>query len=621
MNAALRNRLLGAAYWITPPLFCLAVYWLGLKSWFQQDDFAWLHLRLEIESWRDFFRLLLEPRAQGTIRPLSERLFFMVFSALFGLDALPFRIWAFLTQFANLALLSAVTWRLTGSRLAGWVAAMLWVANSGLAKPMSWSSAYNQLLCGFFVLGSLYLFVRYVETGRRRYWIWQWVSYLAGFGSQELMVVYPALASAYALCCARAHWRRTLPLWVPAVGYAVLRHWVTPPPSEGVYALYFDPALAATFNTYWTWALTACYFQPAWLAKLLAATLTAALVVFVIARGRRRDWMPAFFLLWFIIVIAPVLPLRKHITEYYLTLPVLGLAMLGGYAAAIVLKGGWLPRAAVMVLLGAHLAVTLPATRLATEWYYSRSRAVRGTVRGVARANQLHPGKVILLVGVNSDLFWGGIVDQPFLLVGRNSVFLAPGSEADIKHHPEYGDVNRFVLPAGVARRVLEEGRLVIYSVETDRLRNITSVYSQTARFRWQAEGEPRQVDVGEPIFAHQLGSGWHPIDVRHRWSAKRATLRLGGPRTPEEELHVEGFCPAVRLKDGPVRLTISVDGLALPGVWVGEPAGRFRFAFQLPAATLGRASIEVSVEVDRTLRLPGDRRELGLVFGTFAIK
>ena len=34
------NRLARPAYWIAPPLFCLAVYWLGLKAWFQQDDFA-----------------------------------------------------------------------------------------------------------------------------------------------------------------------------------------------------------------------------------------------------------------------------------------------------------------------------------------------------------------------------------------------------------------------------------------------------------------------------------------------------------------------------------------------------------------------------------------------------
>lgn len=608
------------ASWVTPPLALTAVYWLGLKAWFQQDDFAWLHLRLEIETPRDFIRLLFEPRAQGTIRPLSERLFFIVFSSLFGLDALPFRIWVFLTQFANLTLLNALVWRLTGSRLAGWLAALLWIANSSLAKVMSWTSAYNQALCGLFLLASLYLFVRYVQTGRRRYWVWQWVSYLVGFGSQELMVVYPALAGAYALCCARSHFRRSLPLWIPALIYAAVHQWAAPAASGGTYGLYFDRALTGTFATYWMWALTACYFQPVWLARALTGLFSVALGWFVVARWRRKDRMPAFFLLWFLIVIAPVAPLREHITEYYVMLPALGVAMLAGAAVASALAGRWWRRVVALGWMGAYVAVSLPATRTATEWNYQRSRAVRGMVRGVARANQLHPGKVILLVGVENDLFWTGVFDQPFRLVGRNSVFLAPESEAEIRPHPEYGDHRRFILPPGAALRALEEGQLVVYSVEPDRLRNITRVYAPLARLRWEFE-EPRQVDVGEPIFARQLGPGWYSIQGRHRWTGKRAVVRLGGPQSPDQRLHLEGYCPAERLREGPVRMRLWVDGTALPEVIVHRPNQWFRSALPMPRAALGKEVVEVAIEVERTFRVPGDGRELGMVFGRFAVR
>jgi hypothetical protein len=607
------------AFWITPPLVCLAVYWLGLKAWFQQDDFAWLHLRLEIDGWRDFFRLLIEPRAQGTIRPLSERLFFIVFSALFGLDALPFRIWVFLTQFANLALIGAIGWRLTGSRLAGWLAAVFWISGSGLAKVMSWTSAYNQALCALCLLASFYLLVRHVETGRRSYGIGQWVAYLAGFGAQEWMVVYPALATAWLWVSARGHLRKAAALWPPAVAYALLHHLLAPPPSGGTYGLYFDWGLPLTLATYWRWAVTAAYSTSA-VTAALAAILTLALGAFVLVRWRRGDRLPAFFALWFVIAVAPVLPLRRHITEYYLTLPTVGSAMLGGYAVARGLAGRGPWKAAAVLLAAAHLAVALPAARTATRWNYERSRAVRGMVRGVARANQLHPGKVVLLVGVDSDLFWTGVFDEPFRLVGRNSVFLAPGSEAEIEPHPEFGDVGRFVLPPGAALRALEEGRLVIYAVEPDRLRNVTQVYAPLARLRWQAE-EPRQVDVAEPVFSRQLGTGWYSIQDRHRWTAKRATLRLGGPRTPSEKLYVEGYCPAERLRDGPVQMLISVEGVALPAVQLHRPNARFQAVLELPAQTVGRESIEVAIEVDRTFRVPKEGRDLGLAFGRFAIR
>src|SRR5262249_48143952 len=107
------------ASWALPPLFCLIFYWYGLKCWFRQDDFAWLGLTAQVHSFRDLCHALFAPLAQGTIRPLSERAFFMGLYTLFGLDALPFRIVVFLTQIANLTLIRIVTERVTGSAAAG----------------------------------------------------------------------------------------------------------------------------------------------------------------------------------------------------------------------------------------------------------------------------------------------------------------------------------------------------------------------------------------------------------------------------------------------------------------------------------------------------------------------
>ena len=105
--------------WAIPPLFCLAFYWYGLKCWFRQDDFAWLKLSSQVHSWPDFWRAMFAPLAQGSIRPLSERAYFMGLYTLFGLDALPFRTCVFVTQAANLLLIRAVAARITGSTTAG----------------------------------------------------------------------------------------------------------------------------------------------------------------------------------------------------------------------------------------------------------------------------------------------------------------------------------------------------------------------------------------------------------------------------------------------------------------------------------------------------------------------
>ena len=100
----MKRKLLSAAYWIGPSLFCLVLYWPGLISWFQQDDFVWLNLPNQAHGWHRLLSTLFHPTVQGTWRPLSERVFFLLFGWMFGADALPYRIWVFLTQFANLVL-------------------------------------------------------------------------------------------------------------------------------------------------------------------------------------------------------------------------------------------------------------------------------------------------------------------------------------------------------------------------------------------------------------------------------------------------------------------------------------------------------------------------------------
>lgn len=96
---------------------CTVVYWHGLNCWFIQDDFAWLGLKDEWKTFPELLRTLFQPMAQGTIRPISERAYFMVFRELFDLNAFPYYLIVFLTQFTNLILLNTIAARLTNSSM------------------------------------------------------------------------------------------------------------------------------------------------------------------------------------------------------------------------------------------------------------------------------------------------------------------------------------------------------------------------------------------------------------------------------------------------------------------------------------------------------------------------
>jgi len=617
--------LASAAYWLLPPLFCLILYWPGLKTWFLDDDFAWLQLRWQVHSWQDLWRALFTPTRHGTFRPLSERAFFLIFGSLSFSDALPFRICAFGTQFVNLALVSSITRRLTGSRLAGFWAPVFWTANSNLVSALIWTSAYMQILCGLVLLLAFHFLLRSIETGKRRYRWLQWVPYLAGFGVMETNLVYPALAASYTWLCAREHFRKTLPLFVPSVAFVIFHMIIAPKRAAGLYSLHFDSALLTTLATYWRWSLEPRNLSiftrfPGWVGPAGVALFTIALAGFALWALRQKNRLPLVFAFWFLILLAPVLPLREQRSPYYLTLPAMALGMLAAsaLAAAWQARRGW--RIAGALAAGAFLVVFVPCARGATTWDYRRSQEVKTVVLGVVRARELHPRQAILLTGVTDRLFWSALWDGAFKAMQVPYVYVDPDAELHIRLRADVPSIAETVLPAELIAPALDQSRLVVYQVGGPRLRNITSLYRST--LKPPAGGAvPRRLDVGNPLASHLLGPTWYSDDGGYRWMPASATVRIGGPRSPGQRLYLSGYRSAELAREGPVHLTVSVEGEALPPVEIRRGDLVFSFDFPLPEKLVGRPSIQVEVRVDRTFSPGGEQRRLGLAFGVFEVR
>jgi hypothetical protein len=417
------------AYWAAAPLLALLLYWPGLISWFQKDDFAWLGLYGMLHGWRDLGRVLFQPFAQGTVRTLSERVFFTLFRALFDMNPLPYRCWVFLTFIAALTMLTAVAWKLTGSRAVGLWAAILWTVNGEMAFVLSWTAIYYELLCALWFLSALWLLIRYAETGERRFFLAEWVVFLLGFGVLELNVVYPALAAAFALCRAPRILRHVLPMFGASGVYAVAHTLASPLPASGPYRLHWDGRVFSALWRYWKMALgpsrlimLGIYPSP-W-RSALTILLTVGLLSFLIWKLKRGERMAAFYPAWFVIVLAPLLPLRDHIDDSYLTIPLAGLAIWGAWA----LVSGWrsrMPaRVAAVALLAIYVCVSIPLARVNVLSFYQRSQQIRAMVEGVVKTSRGHRGNTILLANVEPDLFWSGIYFRPFRLYRISDVYV-----------------------------------------------------------------------------------------------------------------------------------------------------------------------------------------------------
>ncbi|MDQ6664382.1 MAG: hypothetical protein M3Z23_08310, partial [Acidobacteriota bacterium] len=622
------RRAQSAAYWIAPSLFCLILYWYGLKSWFRADDFAWLGLGREIFHPSDFWRVMFAPMAQGTIRPLSERAYFIGLHALFGLDALPFRILAFATQFANLVLLSWITLKLTGSRVAGFWAPILWTANSALVIAMTWCSTYNQILCGCFLLGSFALFLKYQETGKRRFYWWQLLVFALGFSALEINVMYPALVASYLAFNRRPVRRGVLdlvPLFALSIAFSVMHLIVAPRQTTGPYVLYFDHALPHTLWKYWQWALVPEQWWDVatgskWLGVAGVVVLTVLLLGFAIREARRGGWLPTIFLSWFVLLLLPILPLKNHVLGYYLTLPALALAMLGATAFARSWRAGKAWRVVGLVSLAAYLFIDVPISWADTRWNYEVARSVKILVLGVAHAHELHPNSTILLADIGNELYDNAIAHSPFRLVDALHVYLTPEAVGRITPHPDSPPVSEYALAPGPTLLGLHREQVVVYVPFGDRLKNVTTNYEEIAGKQLKSE-IPRRVDAGNPLFAYLLGPAWYPIDTNYRWMPESASLAIGAPASPSQKLYIHGSCPTELTKAGPLRFTVRADGQVVSVSEIGPSETLFDRTIELPVASVGKESIELKLNVNRTLRRTDDDRNLGLAFGIFDIR
>jgi hypothetical protein len=379
---------------------------------------------------------------------------------------------------------------------------------------------------------------------------------------------------------------------------------------------------------YWKWSLV----PQAWidmghsprLALAIFWVLTVALAAFSVRQIAKGRYSVLFCLAWFVITLAPMIPLPAHRTDYYLTIPLIGLALLAGLGISQAVRAAWVWRVAAVAVLVAYLEVMIPSTGVASRWWLERSLAVRGLVLGVAAAQKAHPGKTVVLDGITSDLYDTSIGDSAFTSVGLAEAYLTPASGDTIHPANDFGKLAHVVMDRAALSNAITHEQVVIYSYVGDHLRNITGVWerldaSNRLSGSRRSDQVPRRIELGNSLLAYLLGPEWLPLEPGgFRWMPARATVRMGGPASSGDKLLLEGYCPDQQLQAGPLHIALSVDGMALEGAQIERGESSFRRLLAVPPSLAGRESVGLTISVDRVLHEPGGR-QLGLVFVTIA--
>jgi len=395
----------------------VAIYMPAVHSAYRIDDFAWLSLRNTITHGHSLWWALFSPQAQGTIRPLGDRLWFLLASSWFGLNPTPLHAFALCAQIAVVYMVVVTGRRLLGSGKAAVLAALLWVINPALVEPIVWASAVNEVLHALWFLIAFDAFLRWVES-RRPLWLGlQVIALVLALGAVELAVTFPFVAAAWILLSAGKSWQGVLPSAAVVFAFTAAHfRMVRLPSSSSPYHLMIGWNLFANLWHYWTTVLGPAEYQHIHgtgplLTGLATAILSGALLFWGARCARRARMAPFFCLLWFAITLAPTLPLMRHQIDYYGFLPSIGLAWLAADAITGVVS--WRGRSLAIACAALYAACQIPSTLFARDFALDLSRDVvrreSRLLEGVREIRANQPRNPVFLAGIDYEQFWWGL--------------------------------------------------------------------------------------------------------------------------------------------------------------------------------------------------------------------
>ncbi|MBI2268179.1 MAG: glycosyltransferase family 39 protein [Candidatus Blackburnbacteria bacterium] len=453
----------------------LAFYYPALSTFFSQDDFFHIKISQTDGSIKSFLGLFgfypFEEKGIAFYRPVFRELLFNVFYSIFGLNPFPYRVLSFGIHFINIILVYCLIKRLFNKTAISLFTAFFFSISSANVATFYYFTGGIQILgATMFMLLALILFWDYLKTNNKNRKKLALALSILALGSHELSVVTPVLLSGMIFIF--KPFKKTLrqivkdlwPLGVLIIIYLWLEvNVIGFSKAEEQYQTVFS--IKRTLNTlswYYVWALglpemlidfvfPGLKLNPSLIRywggyfKIIFPTFFVSTIIFLsscfyllskhfsVLKNRRL----VFLVVWFPLVMLPVLLLPLHKSTYYL-MPaltafwgVVGFITLSAYSL-FSKKCRMLGRFILGVLLVALflLSGTSAVLGRTTYWAASRGKIAAGII---GQVKSLYPdipkGSVFYFTNDPSYPFvakdWGGTSKQAaFVLNGSDALQL-----------------------------------------------------------------------------------------------------------------------------------------------------------------------------------------------------
>jgi len=416
------------------------VYHRATHYFFSQDDFT--SLWIARESPKTFWRIL------------SSFVYFRAANSLFGLNPVAFHVAAFLFHILNGFLVFLVARAFSAGRTTSLLAATLFAVHPSLYVPVYAISSIGEILsCLFVLLAALYLLRAGKPEGLAGIPV-VCVLFIASLLSKETTIAFPILA-VFIFIARGVKIRKAIPVLTALVAVAVVYGIFfysanifgikgvfasvlgTKGASTqgGAYATTLGPELITSLQTYFKWAFN---IFDTWkdvqfnvLDKHALVWLLVGVVFFLLLIARRgaQRAKGAYCILWFLLMLLPVIPLTSHPYHYYLYVP------LAGFCPALaVALSRWFKRSRGEALASLCIIVFFVANSALLMSRIEQSRVGRDSARrkdpvfdraivaknliSDLRELQIPAGARLLLISPLKEIKEGRITENVFLAWG-----------------------------------------------------------------------------------------------------------------------------------------------------------------------------------------------------------
>ena len=423
----------------TIALATLLVYHRATHYFFTQDDFT--SLWIAGETPKTFWRIL------------SSFGYFRVASSLFGLNPVAFHVTSLLLHMVNGVLVFLLARAFSVGRITSLMAATLFAVHPALYSPIFAISSIGEILsCLFILLASLYLL-----RARKPEGIWAipivCLLFAASLLSKETTIAFPILA-VFIFIARGVRMKKAIPLLAALLAVAVVygtlfysadifgvRHAFSNVLSTdgtssqgGAYAATLGPELITGLQTYFKWTFN--IFEQ-WreiqfniLDKRALVWLVVGVAFFMVLIGRRGTHRvkSGYCILWFLLMLLPVIPLTGHPYHYYLYVPLAGFCPALGISLA-----RWFKRSHGEALVSVCMIVFFLANSMLLMSKIER-RTVSNSVRrqdpvfdralvsqaliSDIRDLRLPAATKLVLISPLREIREGKIAEHPFLVMG-----------------------------------------------------------------------------------------------------------------------------------------------------------------------------------------------------------